>query len=254
MIHRDIKPSNLIILPDGRLKVTDFGLARLEGSNLIKTAAGMVLATPLYASPEQLRGRDVDARSDIFSAAIVLYVALTGRRPFDGNTFGELAASLLSSEPVPPRQWNPMIPPGLESVILKVLSKDPALRFQRAGMLADALRPYWLAVWPVRTLTGEPPRSRELSIFSNETPAPDVCEQPTQKLEPVLKGLPPHPIEAVSRIVQTWPSKNLGMQPIETLLDRLVRSSSEQRYLFMPKRSRESWPSMDRVSSFFTPG
>lgn len=222
VIHRDIKPSNLIILPDGRLKITDFGLARLEGSNLIKTTAGMVLATPLYASPEQLRGRDVDARSDIFSVAIVLYVALTGRRPFDGNTFGELAASVLSSEPVPPRQWNTSIPPGLESVILKALSKDPALRFQRAGLLADALRPYWLAVWPVRTLTGEPPRSRELSIFSNDTPGPDVCEQPTQKLEPVLKGLPPNPIEAVSRIVQTWPSKNLGMQPIETLLDRLV--------------------------------
>ncbi len=222
VIHRDIKPSNLIILPDGRVKVTDFGLARLAGSNLIKTSAGMVLATPLYASPEQLRGREVDGRSDLFSSAIVLYVALTGHRPFDGSTFGELAASVVASDPVPPRHWNPMVPPGLESVILKALSKDPALRFQRAGLLADALRPYWLAVWPVRTLTGEPQRSRDRGVFSSDSAGSDVCEQPTQKFESILKGLPSDPTEAVSRIVQSWPSKALGLQAIEALLDRLV--------------------------------
>jgi len=222
VIHRDIKPSNLVILPDGRLKVTDFGLARLEGSNLVKTTAGMVLATPLYASPEQLRGGNVDARSDIFSAGLVLYLALTGHRAFGGNTLSELAAAVLSGQPAPPRRLNPLIPPGLESAILKALSRDPADRFQRAGLFADALRPYWLAVWPVRTLTSTPPRSPELSIFSHDSSELSTPASTTQKLAPVLKGLPPTPIAAVSRIVQTWPAKDLGVQEIDALLDRLV--------------------------------
>ena len=222
VIHRDIKPSNLLILPDGRLKVTDFGLARLEGSNLVKTTAGIVLATPLYASPEQLRGQNVDQRSDIFSTGVVLYLAITGHRPFEGKTLPDLAAAVLSGEPVPPRRWNPAVPPGLEAVLMKALARDPAARYQRAGALADALRPYWLAVSPARTLTSETPSAGHPRIFADELAPAGQTGRATEKLSQVIRGVPADPVEAVSRIVRTWPAKTLGTQTIESLLDRLV--------------------------------
>src|SRR5436309_3218106 len=94
VVHRDVKPANLVLLPDGRLKVTDFGIARLRGSDLVKTQAGFVLATPRFASPEQLRGEDVDGRSDLFSTGILLFHLLTGRFPFSGTDFLQVASSV----------------------------------------------------------------------------------------------------------------------------------------------------------------
>lgn len=92
VVHRDIKPANLMILKSGRLKVTDFGIARVQDSELVKTGTGTVLATPQFASPEQLQGLDVDGRSDLYSAAVVFYLALTGRFPFEGRNYFELMA------------------------------------------------------------------------------------------------------------------------------------------------------------------
>ncbi|MBK6314023.1 MAG: serine/threonine protein kinase [Blastocatellia bacterium] len=87
VVHRDVKPANLILLNDGRLKVTDFGIARVADSDLVKTGAGAVLATPQYASPEQLQGEDVDGRADVFSTGVVLYLLLSGKFPWAGANF-----------------------------------------------------------------------------------------------------------------------------------------------------------------------
>lgn len=213
IVHRDIKPSNLVILADGRLKVTDFGLARRDSGNLVKTTAGIVLATPLYASPEQLRGDRVDARTDIFSAGVVLYVCLTGRRPFDGASYGDLIRAVLEDEPIPPRHYNEEIPKGLEDVVLRTLAKEPDERYPSAGALAEALRPWWLSIAPVRTLIGEP---------GQESRPRGGSSTPTEAVTPIVTGLPADMTSAVAKLVGQWPSRDLGNQRIEELLDRLL--------------------------------
>ena len=135
-MHRDLKPGNLRVTPTERLKILDFGLARL-----IKTEAEKDLTASLarledtmgtlpYMAPEQLRGETTDARSDIWSAGAVLYEMATGRRPFPESHGPLLINSILNHEPEPPRKLNREISPGLENVILKALDKDPQHRYQ----------------------------------------------------------------------------------------------------------------------------
>ncbi len=107
VVHRDVKPANLVLLPDGRLKVTDFGIARLKGSDLVKTQAGFVLATPRFASPEQLRGEDVDGRSDLFAAGILLFHLLTGRYPVRRHRLPAGGERRLPRSPHPPAVARP---------------------------------------------------------------------------------------------------------------------------------------------------
>jgi hypothetical protein len=146
VIHRDLKPGNLALTDDGLLKVLDFGVARLVApraeqpgeDTATHTAPGKAVGSPPYMSPEQFLGKDVDARTDLYSAAAVLYELATGRRPFGDHHGGELADAILHHPPVPPSAVNASVPPGLEAVILKSLEKDPALRHQTAGdLLAD---------------------------------------------------------------------------------------------------------------------
>jgi len=139
IIHRDIKPSNILILPDGRLKITDFGIARIQDSDLVKTQAGTVLGTPRFVSPEQLRHESIDGRADLFSVGVVLYLCLTGQYPFRGHNFIEVITSILQQQPVPPRQLSANIPPGLELLVLKALAKKPEQRFPSAGVMAQCL-------------------------------------------------------------------------------------------------------------------
>ena len=149
VVHRDLKPSNLALTGDGLLKVLDFGVARLvepraEGpgeDTATHTALGRAVGSPPYMSPEQVLSKDVDARTDLYSAGAVLYELATGRRPFGDLRGGELADAILHHPPVPPSAVDASVPPGLESVILKSLEKDPALRHQTAGdLLADLER------------------------------------------------------------------------------------------------------------------
>ena len=138
IVHRDIKPSNLIVTNHGLLKVADFGIARVDTSNL--TTAGMVIGTPSYMSPEQCRGLDVDARSDLFSAGVVLYELLTGAKPFRGN-IEAIAYKICHEEPEPPSALSSLkLPSAVDRLIATAMAKDRAARFQDARAFHEALR------------------------------------------------------------------------------------------------------------------
>src|SRR5438067_3634273 len=123
IVHRDIKPHNVVVGPDGRLKVTDFGIARSGASQM--TEAGSIIGTAQYLSPEQARGTMVDQRSDLYSVGIVLYEMLTGSVPFTGDTPLEIAMKHLSEVPVPPSELRDDVPDDLDYVVLRALAKDP---------------------------------------------------------------------------------------------------------------------------------
>ena len=135
--HRDIKPGNLIMLADGRVKVADFGIARIETSEL--TQVGEVMGTPSYMSPEQFQGLTVDSRSDIFSCGVILYQFLTGEKPFVGNTT-TIMYKVLGEEPRAPSALNMALPPAWDQLVGKAIAKNPDHRFQTAGAFAQAIR------------------------------------------------------------------------------------------------------------------
>jgi len=141
IIHRDIKPQNMVVEPSGFLKVMDFGIARLvnppKGKGL--TEAGTSIGTPDYMSPEQLSGAELDARSDLYSAGVVLFECVTGTLPYEADTSWALVAKHIE-EPVPdPRTRNAEVPEPLARVILKAMAKEPQQRYRTAGELYDAL-------------------------------------------------------------------------------------------------------------------
>src|SRR5579884_1106936 len=139
IVHRDIKPHNVVVARDGRVKVTDFGIARSGTSQM--TEAGSIVGTAQYLSPEQARGATVDARSDLYSVGIVLYEMLTGEVPFTGETPVEIAMKHLQSTAVPPSALRPEVPRELDAVVMRAIAKDPEQRYQSAEeMEADLAR------------------------------------------------------------------------------------------------------------------
>lgn len=135
--HRDIKPANLIMLADGRVKVADFGIARIETSDL--TQIGEVMGTPSYMSPEQFQGRTVDNRSDIFSCGVILYQFLTGTKPFVGNTT-TIMYKVLGEDPLAPSVLNGALPPEWDRLVGMAMAKNPDHRYQSAAAFAQAIR------------------------------------------------------------------------------------------------------------------
>ena len=154
VIHRDIKPDNIVLLEDGTVKVTDFGIARIEGSELVKTKDETFMGTISYCSPEQFTEfSNVDNRTDIFSLGVVLYQLVTGRLPFRGSTPGEVMNNIVTSEPIPPREINPDIPLRLDRTIVKALSKKPENRFQTAKEFKNAIEHVLLDMEPITQKT-----------------------------------------------------------------------------------------------------
>jgi serine/threonine-protein kinase len=137
VVHRDIKPANVMILEDGTVKVADFGIARIEQSNLTQT--GMILGTPSYMSPEQFMGQTVDGRSDLFSAGVILYELLTGEKPFSGSAT-TIMHKVLQEEPLPPSTLNVQVPRPFDAVMKRALAKRPDERFQTAREFAEAIK------------------------------------------------------------------------------------------------------------------
>ena len=137
IVHRDIKPANIMISTDYKVKVMDFGIARVDSNSMTKT--GIAMGTPNYIAPEQLKGQSVDARADLFSLGVVMYEMLLGKRPFKGESITSLIYSIINSEPEKPTNVNPQIPMMFDHVIGKALKKKPQERYQRATEIVSDL-------------------------------------------------------------------------------------------------------------------
>ncbi len=139
IVHRDVKPSNIMMIRDGHVKITDFGIARME-SAAVRTQTGMVLGSPKYMSPEQVMGKLIDQRSDIFSLGVMLYEMLTGKAPFVGENVNAIMYQTLNGVPPPPSTVNPLVPDMLNFIVAKALAKGLDDRYQNAKDLANDLR------------------------------------------------------------------------------------------------------------------
>ncbi len=187
VVHRDIKPANIMLLEDGTLRVTDFGVARITESS--KTATGTVMGTPYYMSPEQISGKKVDGRSDLFSLGVTMYELLTGERPWKG---GEAIGTLffqISTDPWPdPLQYRADLPKEIVPLIDKALRKNPDERFQTGAEMARA----------IRSLMGKPPApqppQKTAAAPAKGVPGPEPQAKPAQtKPAPVTAPPPPPP-------------------------------------------------------------
>ncbi len=183
IVHRDIKPQNIMLLPDGTIKVTDFGIARFSRQDIRATSAtDKAIGSVHYISPEQARGEITDEKADIYSVGVMLYEMLTGRLPFEADNAVSVAIMQLQSEPKMPRDINPSIPEGLEDITIKAMQKDPSKRYQSAAeMLLD-----------IDEFKRNPSIHFEYKYFVDETP--------TRFVEAItkVKGEPPAAEEAES--------------------------------------------------------
>ena len=140
VVHRDIKPANVMLSSQLMVKLTDFGVARLQDVSANHTEAGTMVGTPSYMSPEQIAGRPVGPRSDIFAVGIILYQFLTGERPFRGNGLFAVQQQIMYEQPPLPSELNPLISPSFDQIVLRALAKQPELRYPNARSFRDDLR------------------------------------------------------------------------------------------------------------------
>ncbi len=161
IVHRDIKPPNIIYSPQGVIRVTDFGIARIEDPNGHQmTQAGEILGTPLYMSPEQIMGQTLDGRSDIYSLGVILYQLTTGQQPFQGTSLASIFRAITQDTPEAPHSLDPKIPKSLSNLIIKLLEKEPTKRFSGGDDLIHALKNCLQAQSPLPKKSSDQP-SRE---------------------------------------------------------------------------------------------
>jgi serine/threonine protein kinase/Tfp pilus assembly protein PilF len=216
IVHRDLKPANVILARDGHLKVLDFGLARMSGREIdeadrpelltdLDTREGVVMGTVPYMSPEQVSGRGVDHRSDLFSIGVILYELATGKRPFRGDSSAELASSILRDTPRPLDELRSDLPAELDSIIRRCLEKGTGDRYQTARDLRNELRALRQRIESGRSPTAAHPAPQTAPAAAMD-PGPSVAVLPFQNLsadpenEYFSDGLAEEILNALSRI------------------------------------------------------
>jgi serine/threonine-protein kinase len=181
VIHRDIKPANVMLTTDGRVKIADFGIARIESGSSM-TQAGTVLGTPAYMSPEQFMGQPVDARTDVYSSGVLLYQMLTGERPFEGSMTA-IMHKVLHITPPRPSELSVVAPPGLDPVVARAMQRRPEDRFASAAEFAQALRRAFEA--PAGAGESEPLQGADATI---------IAAAPRGVTAPASDGIRPGPV------------------------------------------------------------
>ncbi|MCG5240215.1 protein kinase [Azospirillum doebereinerae] len=260
VIHRDIKPANIVVQDDLTPKLADFGIAQVSSSDLTQT--GELLGTPAYMAPEVLRGEKADARSDLFSAGIVLYYLLAQRRPFSGS-IATVMQQILFVEPPPPSQGNPDLPPPFDALILKALAKAPADRYASAGEFADALRRALAIAGTTARVAQAAPEATLLNAETSAAPRLDR-ESLAAAVEAALRAIPTTPLDERSlghllALLRDWPAgqgddsrwqSTLLGAGVEPLAELIVAATPAPRAL--PSAQRRDWMPMVRLFAALT--
>ncbi len=205
LVHCDIKPHNMLVSKDMRLKVTDFGIARALATIKPGERNDVVWGSPLYFAPEQAAGESPTPASDVYSLGVVLYEVLSGTTPFTAATADELARLHISARPLPLSEYVPDIPPALEEIVMKVLSKEPAMRYRTADQLGRVLQKFGTEPAPVKpkkepisappVITVNPEIAERLSPPSQPRPQPEPAPQYYQPAYPP-QTFQPEPVPA----------------------------------------------------------
>src|SRR5215510_12655103 len=221
LVHCDVKPHNMIVTPDSRLKVTDFGIARALSTILPDERADVVWGSPQYFSPEQAVGEAPSPASDVYSLGVVLYEVLTGALPFTAPSSEELARLHLEQPPIPPSEYVPDIPPALEQIILKVLSKEPSARYRTADQLGRVLLRFGtqreIPSTPALTLTPETTGNYQKQDTHPSTPSTARAEprsQPVVKLPEITLPEVTLPEIEIPEVEIDWASVGLGLMAL----------------------------------------
>lgn len=167
VVHRDIKPANIILTPTGQLKITDFGIARIEDPSATRqTQAGEILGTPSYMAPEQVMSKSVDGRSDLYSLGVILYELATGERPFESNNMAATFRAITQDTPVEPAKIDPTVSQALSALVMKSLNKLPDSRFQTGSSVAESLKACFKAGEFGPPETPAPQKSKSRGLFA----------------------------------------------------------------------------------------
>lgn len=215
LVHCDIKPHNMIVTPDARLKVTDFGIARALSTILPDERADVVWGSPQYFSPEQAVGDAPSPASDVYSLGVVLYEVLTGALPFTAPTSEELALLHLQADPIPLSEYVPDIPAALEQIVMKVLSKEPAARYRTADQLGRVLLRFGtqqeIPVAPALNLTPEAVTTYRQPETAPQPTVTKVAAAAPRKSEPRPQPQPAVTLPEVTFSDVDWTAVVLGL-------------------------------------------
>ncbi|HET9980010.1 MAG TPA: serine/threonine-protein kinase [Ktedonobacterales bacterium] len=215
LVHRDIKPDNLLVNERCRVKVLDFGLARIEGARSI-TVAGTVVGSLYYVAPEQLLGHTLDGRADVYALGITMYEMLTGERPYRGHSLTEMSDAILSGTAIPPSQLVPSAPPEIEHIIARAMARSLDYRYRDAGELCRDLRNFQLQMSHISTAPLPLP-SRPASSSSSPPMAPRPTaamgqQHPQNPLRTAPPAPPSPPAPYPSQPTQRMPGANAPYQ------------------------------------------
>jgi serine/threonine-protein kinase len=211
LVHCDVKPHNMLVSPDRRLKVTDFGIARALATILPGEKTDMVWGSPQYFSPEQAAGEAPSPASDVYSLGVVLYEMLTGTPPFTASTPDELARLHLHAQPIPISEYVPDVPAALEEIVMKVLSKEPAARYRTADQLGRVLIKFGAKrdEPPAPALSLTPEVAAQFQPQETDAPPPasfadDEPESSAPNIDWTTVGLALGALTAVGALIPLW--------------------------------------------------